>query len=303
MSPLAQWHRYFGLAIAVQLLLWLLSGLWFSLMDGDTMRGGSYRVRAALTAPPPPLPLPTLLARLAGNHIDKVEYVERLGQSHFRVFIDGQAQLFDGQQGQPLQLTKAQIATLATNSYRGPGQLAPPQWQATPQDSILSAAWRINSNDKLNTRIYVSRDGQVLGHRNRFSTLNRWAFAVHFADYPNGRDFNHTLIYLLAALFLGFVGTGIALMVQKLRLGYLAQRPLISAVDGSGQLIAQWRQRWGQPLLSSDLPLAGRCRGQGQCGQCRVSFSDGQSVLACQHYPAQPTQLRLSRKQQQKLPH
>lgn len=73
--------------------------------------------------------------------------------------------------------------------------------------------WKVAFDDNISTRVYVSeQSGQVVAHRNKWSTLHDWAFRLHFMDYNGGKNFNNPLTWIFAAGMLWFIFTGLWLL-------------------------------------------------------------------------------------------
>ena len=221
MKPLRTLHRWLGLLIFIQVLIWVGSGFIISLLDAETAAGGTLRL-------PPPEPVPLAGAALlpisdlpierAG--LETVGLIRVDGTAVYRLVSDQGVRLIHAQSGQPFTVDPAMAERIARRSYSGDGGTLGVIRLENPGELVNfeGAAWQVAFDDALGTRAYVdARDGRLLAHRNDRSALLEWLLRLHFMDYDGGHDFNHPLIVGAAFATLWLAVSGILLLISSLR--------------------------------------------------------------------------------------
>ncbi len=204
-------HKWIGLIIGIQLILWTLSGAVMSTLDHETVAGGP-----AATPEPPALPdrsaWPDVARRLGGGDVVRVALRPFLDGHVYEVWTSDGPKLFDVASGEPVSIDAALAQRVAIAGHGG----APRVRSVTPLAELELAVrehelpiWRIDFDDEGNSSFYVSGvDGRLLERRN--DTWRTWDFfwMLHNMDYSARTSFNHPLIVLVgfAALWLAITG-------------------------------------------------------------------------------------------------
>lgn len=219
-----QLHRWLGLIVGLQVLLWVTGGLLMSALQLDAVRG-----ERELT-PPAPSDL-----RAAGELLDPAELLAGLtvavrrveldtlaGRPVYRVHAADGARLFDAGNGESLSPLPAALAErIALRDYAATVDHAPAQWVDTPATEYRGRElplWRVRLDDGRGTAVYVSpNSGEVVARRNDLWRVFDFVWMLHIMDYDQRDDFNHPLLIITAATTLGFVITGIWMLVFSFR--------------------------------------------------------------------------------------
>ncbi|RZQ55494.1 NADH:quinone oxidoreductase [Pseudidiomarina tainanensis] len=264
MMRFAQWlHRWLGLILLLQVVLWLVSGLYFSLQGHHAMSGHQYKQN------PTGLVLRQAMPNIGIEEIWR-RYPEALSIQLYRIGDTPQyvVELADedvylhGHTGQLWHTNAKQAQQLALATYSGPGNILSTSPLTKTKELVgwQGQGYKILFADELNTRIYVdAANGQVLDHRNTPWLLADWAFKLHFMDYSGARSFNHLLIYTAALLALWFTLSGVLLLVQNLRRGDFNPRRQPTILES---------------LQRQHKPIASGCGGGGTCGLCKVKLTE-----------------------------
>ncbi|WP_417657473.1 PepSY domain-containing protein [Pseudidiomarina aestuarii] len=264
MMRFLQWlHRWTSLIILIQIVLWIVSGFYFSLTGHHAMSGNQYH---HMDHTPNPLvnnsnvSQTDLMTRF--SHIEAIELRSILNIPQFVVNSKSGQHYIDGQTGNVWQTTPELAAKIAFASYSGPGQLINVERVDGSSEVVEwdASGYKVNIDDDLNTRIYVDADsGEVVAHRNSPWVLADWAFKLHFMDYSGERSFNHLLIVTAGIVTLWFSLSGLILLCRNLARGDLnpVRKPTY----------LEHFQKTGQPIASA-------CGGGGTCGLCKVQFFD-----------------------------
>lgn len=234
-------HRYLGIVIGIQLLLWTGSGFFFSLNSIEKVRGETEQAEASSLYLTSRMASPDTALRELENTHGEVDVFSVLLRPH----LDGDVFEIAYRQEGAMRWALADTATghlrhpidrdeavsLARQDFRIQAEIA-----AVDLISVVEPdseyrdhplpAYRVTFDHPLGTRIYVSADrGVVTARRNdqwRWFDL-MWMF--HIMDYNARDDFNTLWLQLVSGLGLVTVSSGFVLAaVTSPRLRRLAKR-------------------------------------------------------------------------------
>jgi uncharacterized iron-regulated membrane protein len=227
---LRQFHRWVGLLVGAQVLLWVLGGFIMSVLRLDAVHGDPQRAAVApvaLDASLPLVPLGTLLAdeRFAGATSATLQTWQ--GQPVYRIERPAGVQLVGATDGRLLSpLDEAAARAVATQGYAGPGTIAAVEWVEAAEGGAPEyrgrdlPLWRVRFDDPRDTTLYVSpRDGAVVARRNDLWRAFDFVWMLHIMDYEEREDFNHPLLIATAGSALLFVVSGLFMLVFSFRRG------------------------------------------------------------------------------------
>lgn len=275
-------HKWIGLAVGLQLVLWMCSGFVMSLLDADQVRGREFR------APPPARqawpadaqPLNRLLAA-APEPTQAVSTGWLADRPVYRLVRDNIAQLIDARSGQPVVLDAALAQRIAEASYRGPGRAMTVELVERSLETRAheGRVWRVAFDDAEDTTVYLSQHGDVLEHRNKTWRLFDVFWMLHIMDYSGRQDFNNPLVVsaavggfwlALSGVWLLFTSFSLAEFIPKRWRGTRAL--MVHAPDGSR--LRSLRGHAGDTvfvaLAQQGLQLPSNCGGGQSCGLCEV---------------------------------
>ncbi|WP_237066939.1 PepSY domain-containing protein [Microbulbifer guangxiensis] len=232
---IARIHKWLGLLLGLQLLVWLISGLVFSLLDPKLVSGRHLMAEPqdiSLMAPRALLGHEAIAARYPADTVLGIELTHRLGRPLYRIETANYTELRDARTGLPLEVDADVAAQVAASDYAGDKQLlASPVWLEAPTLETRKhegPLWRVDVNDPDGTTLYVSAaDGQVLERRTDSWRLFDFFWMLHTMDYRGRDNFNNPLIILVGFASLWLAGSGALLvgrMISRLRLRRRSQR-------------------------------------------------------------------------------
>ena len=216
-------HRWLGLILFAQVLLWIASGVVMSWFPIEQVRGET----AALQTFPIELQ-PRGYASPGGVIAQSDGAAEvRLRVQHGRPVYDvrGQAgrRLFDAETGAPLPpVTEADARRIASADFIGDGEIVAVERLTTAPLEYRGPlpAWRVSFDDREQSRLYISEDiGAVEARRNRIWRLYDFFWMLHIMDYQDRTDFNNPLVRAASATALLFAITGLMLVLDQLIAG------------------------------------------------------------------------------------
>ena len=291
MRLLRKLHKWIGLLIGVQVLLWLLSGLMISLLDPEKVSGKQWTstsvAESQTLGPVILLELAELPAGLLEDALG-IDLTYRHGKPVYLVKrADGET-LVDATDGSIVVFDKTGAEHVARKDFSGDGKIVSIERGMAPERETRDsqgAYWRVNFSDRLNTAIYISAStGEILERRNSFWRVRDFFWMLHIMDYPGRENFNNPLVITVAfiAIWLGISGF-ILLFGSFSRsdfffLNILGNKTdiVITLIDPGLSTPHQVRLRKGSNLFLSlathDVSLASVCGGGGECGKCRVQF-------------------------------
>jgi len=84
-------HKWVGLAIGIQFLIWAMSGAAMALLDMDEVAGGAMAEHAPAAVPSAGAAWPRIQATLAGQPVSKLAVRDLAGSSVYAVAVNGGA--------------------------------------------------------------------------------------------------------------------------------------------------------------------------------------------------------------------
>lgn len=209
-------HKWTGLILGLQFLLWTISGLGMALLDHKEVAGGHAPPESA----PPPIPETggwASAARALGDaQVTAVALRPLLNRQVVEVTTPEGVRLFDAQSGKPLKIDAELAERVAIAAYDG----APRLKRVEPLRELTLAVrehelpiWRVDFDDKQNSSFYVSgATGKLLERRNDSWRLWDFFWMLHNMDYVNRTSFNHPLIVTVAFATVWLAVTGFYLL-------------------------------------------------------------------------------------------
>lgn len=221
MRTLRLLHKWFGLIVGVQLLLWTVSGLVFAWLDhGAVTAEHSVREPEHRGLPPTTrlLEPATLLAGLDDARLPVVELYAIGDTWVYRLQFADRVELRSAADGAPVAIDELQVRQLAGDRYAGAGALRAVARHTGPTLDMREAepSWEASFDDPQGTSLYFSgTDGRFLAARNDTWRLYDFFWMLHTMDYRGRDDFNNPLVILVTtgALWLGI--SGVLLLLQS----------------------------------------------------------------------------------------
>ena len=207
-------HKWLGLVIGLQLLVWLGSGLLMSLLDQGIAGGFSSR---AESDEPKPLGeygdlYSTSALPLADKKIVQLQLKNLLEAPVYRVKLADTVVLYDALSGAEIVIDSQRATDIALASYAGEGTLVARHFFLEGSDTLKdspSPVWRVDFDDPLQTWVFIDgSDGRVIKHHNDRSGLMDTLLMLHFMDYLQEDSFNNPQIIVVgfSALWMSISG-------------------------------------------------------------------------------------------------
>lgn len=209
-------HKWVGLILGLQFLLWALSGSVMALLDMEEVGGHDMAATHAH-----PLPSGTVFidpAKIAGlGPVSGVTVRDLAGRPVYELRTAKGMRLADAIDGTSVTIdadTARSVASMMNEAeIRDVEPLSKPNLEAREHKGAM---WRVNFADAANSSAYVSAEtGRFLVMRG--DTWRTWDFfwMLHNMDYVNRTSFNHPFIIFMAFGVLWLSGTGFYLLFKS----------------------------------------------------------------------------------------
>ncbi|MCR5879308.1 PepSY domain-containing protein [Phenylobacterium sp. J367] len=219
---LIRWlHKWFGLVLGLQFLLWSVSGAVMALLDHHKVAAEDAILPVAqLPAPAGIQPLARVV-ETAGGPVTRLQLKPLYDRWVYEATTASGVRLVDAASGAliPIDGSKARELAVARFSSQAPvvsvTHVAKPTLET--RDMTLPA-WRVQFADPDNTAVIVSAaTGEVLGAKNDTWRLWDIAWMLHIMDYKERQSFNHPLIITLAFAAAWLALSGLILLFRSFR--------------------------------------------------------------------------------------
>lgn len=213
-------HKWIGLVIGLQFLLWAISGTAMALLPMDDVSGGAM-AEVAIPKLPSGGPAWVQIQKALSNQPVERFSLRALGHRQvLEVATTTGVKVFDADSGQLIQIDRAAAAEIAAAAH--------PTGAVIKRVSALAAInlavrdhelpiWQIDFRDEGNSSYFVSgTTGQLLERRN--DTWRWWDFfwMLHNMDYSERSSFNHPLIITVGFAMAWLAVTGFWLLFRTM---------------------------------------------------------------------------------------
>jgi len=217
-------HRYLMALIGIQVLIWMLSGLYMVIFDIDYIRGNH------LTKPvyiqPDVIEQAQPLSNIYQQYsIDgDVSLIPYLNSAAYAFESEGSQQLVDAISGLSLlPIAESQAQALAISQYRSvDNKIFSITYLDEEAPSELAKrylpVWRITFESPFNDTLYISANtGQVVTKRHLWWRVFDIFWMLHIMDYETRSDVANWLLRFFSSCFILSIFTGIALLVDRFK--------------------------------------------------------------------------------------
>lgn len=213
-------HKWIGLIVGVQALLWMLSGVYMTVVPLDVIHGDhlAHAHGEILQRDVPRVAPAQLMARYPELRSFRLKHV--LEHEVFDVRDGSSRFLVDAHSGERLPpFDREQAIELAQSLYQGEGKVSRVEWITHAPSEVKTRPvpmWAVHFADRGDTALYLSPDsGDLLARRH---SLWRWfdfLWMFHIMDYENRTDVNNTLLRVAAIAGLAFALSGVWLLLYS----------------------------------------------------------------------------------------
>ena len=213
-------HKWVGLVIGLQFLIWAVSGAAMALLSMEEVEGGASPEHAE----PAPLPASSgwgaIRRQLGSEPIVSVSLRPLPGKQALQVTTTDGVKLFDAGSGLPIAIDGRTAATIAAAAHPegfSPTRVAPLTELTLAVREHKLPIWQADFADEKHSSYYVSgTTGAVLERRN--DSWRWWDFfwMLHNMDYADRTSFNHPLIITIGIAMAWLAVTGFWLLFRTM---------------------------------------------------------------------------------------
>ncbi|MFD2365670.1 PepSY domain-containing protein [Pseudoduganella sp. GCM10020061] len=213
-------HKWLGLVVGVQALLWMISGLYMVVVPLEIIHGDHL---AHLHGEP----LQPGLARIGSAELAR-QYpgitalkLKTLGDREvYELRQDKQVTLVDAVNGARLSpIPDSTVRALAQAAYTGDGPITKVEWiTKAPQEVGTRPVpmWAVHFDDAGKTTFYYAPDtGELLARRHELWRWFDFVWMLHIMDYEAREDVNNTLLRVASITGLVFALSGAWLLLYS----------------------------------------------------------------------------------------
>jgi uncharacterized iron-regulated membrane protein len=222
---LRTWHKWLGLFLGLQVVIWCVSGLYMVSFDIDFIRGLPLVREQASTLPSTIrlAPFNAIAARYEAVTAATLRAMPDTKQPVYELTTGSGRILVDAASGAQISpLPQARIESLARLYYAGAGDIEGMELLDAAPVEIRGRnlpIWRIDFDDALATSFYLDPGtGTLVTRRHRFWRLFDAFWMLHIMDYGYERDdMNNLLLRFASAAGAAFGLTGLWLLFFSFR--------------------------------------------------------------------------------------
>ena len=286
-------HKWIGLFLGIQLVIWMLSGFIMGWLVHDEVEGHHLQKHQEHKMDPlsVTVDIPSLL-----QTIPEQEVLREISNSIFRnvavliIRTDLATRMYNAETGVFIPVNEYLARLIAEDDFIGKGDVVKVSEILAPtmetRESI-GLGWRVDFNNDENSSLYLSAEtGQIWERRN-----DTWRFfdifwMLHIMDYENRKDFNNWIVILSSWIVLWLTISGFIMLIENIRQGdfnlYARWRArslkttfTVSDADGGNakNFEISGQQTLFNALANVDIHMPTSCGGGGSCGLCRVKMT------------------------------
>ena len=215
-------HKWIGLVVGVQALLWMISGVYMTVVSLDIIHGDhlAHMQEAPLDKNAQRIDPAELAGRFPGISSYRLKRLH--GKEVFEIRQGDKSLLLDAATGVRISpLDKAAVRALAISIYQGDAGVRSVEWIIRAPQEVATRPvpmWAVHFADRGDTTLYFSPDtGALLARRH---SLWRWfdfLWMFHIMDYQERSDVNNNLLRVSAAIGLCLALGGVWLLFYSFR--------------------------------------------------------------------------------------
>jgi Na+-transporting NADH:ubiquinone oxidoreductase subunit F len=216
-------HKWLGLVLAIQIVLWAVSGLVFAVLDHEDVAAerSTRAVEAPALLPTAALADPVQWIGQGQASVYEVRLIAVADEWAWRIETEDGIELRRAGDGAPLRIDETQVGRLALARYAGTGHLMQVVLHASPtlESRAPGPVWEARFDDADRTSLYFAADdARFLAARNAKWRLYDFFWMLHTMDYAGRDNFNNPLIVTAAFATLWLACSGVLLLFRSFRL-------------------------------------------------------------------------------------
>ena len=216
-------HKWLGLVIGLQVVLWAASGLMFAWLDPDAVdAAGSVRAvePAVLSSTIVKMEPATWLSDYPAQDLYDVRAILLADRWVWRVELRDRVELRSVEDGARMNVDEPWLRRLALERYAGGGRLSAATLQTQPDIASRASGpvWQAQFDDPQRTALYFAADdGHFIVARTATWRVYDFFWMLHTMDYVGRDNFNNPLIVTIGMATLWLSISGIVLIGRSFK--------------------------------------------------------------------------------------
>jgi uncharacterized iron-regulated membrane protein len=215
-------HKWLGLVLGAQIVLWAVSGLVFALLDHHEVMAehSTHTVEAPALAPSTPLADPARWLDQIPGPVYEIRLIALAHEWVWRIEREHGVELLRAADGSALLINDTKVRELALARYAGTGSLEQVKFHETPtlESRAPGPVWEARFGDADRTSLYFAADdARFLAARNDTWRLFDFFWMLHTMDYAGRDNFNNPLVITAAFATLWLACSGVLLLLRTFR--------------------------------------------------------------------------------------
>jgi uncharacterized iron-regulated membrane protein len=214
-------HKWIGLVIGVQALLWMISGLYMVVVPLEVIHGDHLAHVPTERLNPSAARISQASLHEAYPGITAVRMKNLLGKEVYEVKQGKQTSLVDAVSGEKISpLDRDQIIALADAAYVGEGSIKGVEWVTKAPQEVGARPvplWAVHYDEPGQTTLYFSPyTGDLVARRHELWRWFDFLWMFHIMDYEERENVNNTLLRTASITGLLFAISGAWLLFYSL---------------------------------------------------------------------------------------
>ena len=217
-------HRWFGLVVGLQVLIWLATGLYMVIIDLDFIHGDPLVKNTQQAISPPASPLVSLTT-LRQQYPDATAIGLRpvMGKPFFTITTGGSRYLINAKSGEVVSpLNEKTAREIAVFHFNGDGPVRNIELLSDNPPTEIGRRplplWRVDFDDRFNTSFYIDPyTGTLATRRHQYWRLFDFFFMLHIMDYDERTDVHNLLLKVAQFTGLSFGIFGLWLLFYSFK--------------------------------------------------------------------------------------
>jgi len=213
---LTRLHRYLGLVLGLQILIWFSSGFFMSFFDINQVRGKHIAEKVAFDLDKSSI---VPLNDLPIDGATSIELKSAVGVAVYKITADDVRYFNAATAARWKGITRNMAQTAASQYYKGD---APAPTLAKLDTAPIEyrgplPVWQVSFDDGPKTRLYLDADtAELRAVRTQLWRIFDFMWMLHIMDYDERNDINNWWLWLCSAAASLFALSGIALLLHRM---------------------------------------------------------------------------------------
>lgn len=212
-------HKWLGLVVGLQILIWLASGLYMVIVDIDFIHGDSLVKNTQQTVDVPKTPSVSIaVLRASYQDVKQIALKPLMGKTYYSVTTIDNRYLVDPESGDVISpLGESAAREIAVYHFAGKAPVISASLiSSNPPLEIQTRGlplWRIDFEDRFETSFYIDPySGSLVTRRHQYWRIFDFLWMLHIMDYEDRSDAHNLLLIAAQVTGLTFSISGLWLL-------------------------------------------------------------------------------------------